>query len=188
MEEIWKDIPDFEGLYQVSNLGNVRVLDRYVNSAIRNNDKVKRKGKILKQYNKRGYLQVSLIKNHKRYYFSVHRLVAMAFLPNPDNLPQVNHINGIKTDNNINNLEWATAKENTIHAVKTGLMVNKGRSVVQKDMQGNIIGIYKSCREASTKFNPKNNSSVWRVCAGEMKTYMGYLWEFEKSEGGESCR
>ena len=125
MEEIWKDIPDFEGLYQVSNLGNVRVLDRYVNSAIRNNDKVKRKGKILKQYNKRGYLQVSLIKNHKRYYFSVHRLVAMAFLPNPDNLPQVNHKDENPLNNNLFNLEWCTAKYNCNYGNRNSKIYNR---------------------------------------------------------------
>ena len=161
------------------------------NYGVNKNGEIKnlKTGRVLKfTVSHSGYLKTNVMVNGKLKTVFPHRLVAMAFLPNPDNLPQVNHINGIKTDNNINNLEWATAKENTIHAVKTGLMVNKGRSVVQKDMQGNIIGIYKSCREASTKFNPKNNSSVWRVCAGEMKTYMGYLWEFEKSEGGESCR
>lgn len=125
MEEIWKDIPNFEGLYQVSNLGNVRVLDRYVNSAIRNNDKVKRKGKILKQYNKRGYLQVSLIKNYKRYYFTVHRLVAMAFLPNPDNLPQINHKDENPLNNNLSNLEWCTAKYNCNYGNRNSKIYNR---------------------------------------------------------------
>ena len=90
-KEIWKDIPGYESLYQVSNFGNVRVLDRICNSAIKNNNKVLRKGKILKQYNKRGYLQVTLSLNNKRHYFGVHRLVAMAFIPNPNNFSQVNH-------------------------------------------------------------------------------------------------
>lgn len=112
MKEIWKDIPNFEGLYQVSNLGNVKTLDKYVNSGIKNNSKVKRIGKILKQYNKGGYLQVSLRKNYKRYYFGIHRLVAMAFIPNPNNYPQVNHKDENKLNNCVENLEWCTAQYN----------------------------------------------------------------------------
>lgn len=125
MKEIWKDIPNFEGIYQVSNLGNVKVLDRYVNSAIKNNNKVKRKGKLLKQYNKRGYFQVSLSKNHKRYYFGVHRLVAIAFLPNPNNLTQINHKDENPLNNNLSNLEWCTAKYNCNYGLRNSKIYNK---------------------------------------------------------------
>ena len=125
MKEIWKDIPNFEGLYQVSNLGNIKGLDRYVNSAIKNNNRVKRKGKLLKQYNKRGYFQVSLSKNHKRYYFNVHRLVAIAFLPNPDNLPQVNHKDENPLNNILSNLEWCTAKYNCNYGTRNSKIPNK---------------------------------------------------------------
>lgn len=112
MQEIWKDIKHYEGLYQVSNLGNVKTLDKYVNSGIKNNNKVKRKGKLLKQYNKRGYLQVTLTHNNKRKYVGVHRLVAQAFIPNPNNLPQVNHKDEDPLNNHVENLEWCTAKYN----------------------------------------------------------------------------
>lgn len=125
MKEIWKDIPDFEGLYQVSNLGNVKTLDKYVGTGIKHNSKVKRKEKLLKQYNKRGYLQVSLSKNHKRYYFSVHRLVAQAFIPNPDNLLQVNHKDENPMNNCIENLEWCTAKYNCNYGTRNKRIYNK---------------------------------------------------------------
>jgi hypothetical protein len=112
MKEIWRDIPNYEGLYQVSNLGRVKVLDRDVNSGIKNNINVKRKGKILKQYVKNGYLQVTLTVNNKRKYINVHRLVAQAFIPNPNNLPQVNHKDENKQNNYVENLEWCSAKYN----------------------------------------------------------------------------
>ena len=96
--EIWKDVQGYEGLYQVSNLGRVKGLKR---------------SKIRKLCNDRGgYLCVSLKKQGKAKNFKVHRLVAVAFIPNPENKPEVDHINAIKTDNNINNLRWVTAKEN----------------------------------------------------------------------------
>lgn len=125
MKEVWKDIPGFENLYQVSNFGNVKVLDRICNSAIKNNNKVLRKGKILKQYNKRGYLQVSLSKNNKRYYFSVHRLVAMTFIPNPNNLPQINHKDENTLNNCIENLEWCTPKYNCNYGTRNSRIYNK---------------------------------------------------------------
>lgn len=124
-EEIWKDIEGYEGIYQVSNLGNVRVLDRIVNSAIKNNDKVKRKGQILKQYNKRGYLQVTLTVSNKRKYFNVHRLVAQAFIPNPNNLPQVNHRDENPKNNCVNNLEWCSAKYNANYGTRNSKIYNR---------------------------------------------------------------
>ena len=98
--ELWKDVKDYEGLYQVSTLGRVRSLDKYVNAKIRNVDKVLKRGKILKpNYDKDGYLRVYLYKNGKGTNFLVHRLVVEAFIPNPDNLPCVNHKDEDKTNN-----------------------------------------------------------------------------------------
>ena len=125
MQEIWRDIPNFEDLYQVSNFGNVKTLEKYVGAGIKNNLKVKRKERLLKQYNKRGYLQVSLSKNHKRYYFGVHRLVALAFLPNSNNLPQVNHIDENPLNNNLSNLEWCSSKYNCNYGNRNKKIYNK---------------------------------------------------------------
>lgn len=117
MEEIWKDVKDFEGLYQVSNLGNVKRL----------------KGKgcvserlIARSVNKFGYIYIGL--HNKGIYRKIkaHRLVATAFIDNTNNKKTINHINGIKTDNKVENLEWCTFLENKQHAVNTGLTNTKG--------------------------------------------------------------
>ena len=106
MEE-WKDIEGYEGLYQVSNLGNVRALKFYHS---RNNVHL-----LKPTVNKYGYCVVSLHKDKKVKQYRVHRLVAIAFLPNPDNLPYVNHIDCDKTNNSLTNLEWCTQSENVKH-------------------------------------------------------------------------
>jgi len=110
-DEIWKDIEGFEN-YQVSNLGRVKSLDRdFINGK-----PLIRKGKILKpSFNGYGYLRVSIYKNNTVSTRKVHRLVADAFICNPNNLPQVNHINSIKVDNNVKNLERVSNRENTSH-------------------------------------------------------------------------
>ena len=119
--EIWKDIKGYEGYYQVSNLGRVKSLDRV---ATYSDKKVHHlKGRVLKpMVTKHGYEIVDLRKDRKRKTSKVHRLVAIAFLDNPKNKPQVNHIDGVKLNNNLNNLEWVTNAENIRHAYKKGLI------------------------------------------------------------------
>ena len=124
--EIWKDIQGYEGLYQVSNLGRVKSLGRFIESRLKGVDKVWKAERILKTCKRtNGYIGVGLRKNVKGKNFNIHRLVAIAFIPNPDNLPQIDHINADKTNNNVNNLRWVTAKENVRNPLNMAHLIGK---------------------------------------------------------------
>ena len=120
-KEIWKSIPGYEGLYEVSNLGRVKALDRVVAKGGRGERH--RHEQILKLQGRNLYLKATLCKNGEYRQFQVHRLVAEAFVPNPEGKPVVNHIDGDRCNNQVGNLEWVTYRENTQHAIKTGLWV-----------------------------------------------------------------
>lgn len=113
MREIWKDIPNYKGLYQVSNLGCIKSLERIVkrpqHGAYSVSDRIRSSSV------RNGYLQIILSANGKKTSYSIHRLVAELFIPNPDNKPCVNHKNGIRNDNSVENLEWCSYSENMKH-------------------------------------------------------------------------
>lgn len=175
MKEIWKDIKGFEGLYKISNKGRIY-------SLITN--------KIRKSYiTKKGYLRTSLCLNGKNKKFLVHQLVAQAFIPNPENKPQVNHIDCNKQNNCVNNLQWVTNRENFIHAEKNNLRINNlqnlirhaiesRKPVLQYDLNGNIIKRFNSITE--TKKDGFRIGDVCRVCKHNRKTCGGYIWRYEE--------
>ena len=173
-KEIWKDIKDYEEMYQISDLGRVKSLARI----IKHQNRHYRKDKILKtSIDNHGYLQVTLCKNGKVKRFHVHRLVAQAFIPNPENKPQVNHIDGNKLNNNINNLEWNTAGENTYHAYKNDLIKHYNRKINQYDLDGNFIKTWDSAKDIEIKINI-HKSAICNCCKNKRKTAGGYIWKY----------
>ena len=164
MKEEFKDIEGFENLYQISNLGNVKSLNI-------------RKGRILKPTkDKKGYLVVELCntKECKRKVCKVHRLVAQAFIENPQNLPQVNHIDEVKTNNAASNLEWCTNEYNINYGTRTERSAKK-RSKQVLCTETNVI--YPSIKEAAIQTGI-NDSDICRCCTGKRKTAYGYTWKY----------
>lgn len=118
--ETWRDLEGYEGMYQVSDQGRVKSLDRIIKIE-KKGKKVEQRlmGKVLSPYdNRKGYLLIDLSKNGKRQREYIHRLVAKAFINNPNELPQVNHLNNVRNNNFVNNLEWTSAQGNVDHMVK----------------------------------------------------------------------
>lgn len=183
MEEVWKDIPEYEGWYQVSNLGRVRSLDRYVNGNRINCDKQKMKGKILKaRKDKLGYLRVSLKQNTKTRTFLVHRLVAIAFIPNPDNLLYVNHIDENTSNPRVDNLEWCTPQYNVCYGNgRAKSSRHKWRRVIQYDKKMNELARFESLKAASAHIGIAQQN-ISRVCRGRAKYCGGFLWRYEDDE------
>lgn len=193
-KEIWRDISGYEGYYQVSNFGRVRSLDKMQNY----NGSVRlHKGKILKPNNDgRGYLIVDLSKNNRSVTKTIHRLVAMAFLDNPNNLPQVNHKDENKENNfvfvnkdgsvdlNKSNLEWCTVSYNVNYgnaAVERGLKQrndrNKSKLTAMYTLDGNLVDIYPSAREAS-RLTGIPKTLIYKCCKGENKTAKGFVFKY----------
>lgn len=165
--EIWKDIEGYEGLYQVSNMGRVKSFN------------INENGKILKQgTTKKGYLYVILYKDKKTKPMRVHRLVAQAFIPNEDNKPQVNHINEIKTDNRVENLEWMTNEENNNFGTRNKRAAKAcAKPVLQYDLEGNFIKEWSSITEAGR--NGYNLGNISSCCRGKIKKHKGYIWKYK---------
>lgn len=178
VNEIWRPVVGFEGYYEVSNQGNVRSVERYVNAKL--GSKKLLAGLVLKKcIDKYGYDRVCLSVKQKRKYCQVHRLVMLAFAGEIVGKKEVNHKNGIKTDNRLENLEWVTTSENQKHAFRTGLSkpVNEKKVAKICKITGQVLSVYKSTTEAARKTGTLQ-SKISLVCNNKRKSTNGYIWRF----------
>jgi len=176
-KEIWKDIQGYEGLYQVSNLGGVK------------NIKYGRLKKIL--INSNGYYIASLYKNNKLKQKRVHQLIAIAFIPNPNNYKEINHKNGIKLDNRIENLEWVSRLENVNHAYRTGLITRKQiekatnsmKEKIQKPIlqlkNGIVLNEFKGTNDAGRILNI-HPTLIYKNLKRKIKHTHGFTFEYKE--------
>lgn len=188
--EIWKDVIGYEGIYQVSNLGRIKSLDKRVNVGgfLKYPTTKIRKGKILKQAkDKYGYLKVVLFKDTEKKYLTAHRIVAMTFIPNPENKKTVDHKNTIRTDNRVENLRWLTQKEqlndNELSKIRHLAAREKATNSLKKKVRCITTGEEFECiNDAARKYNI-SDSCIIRCCKGRQE-YTGRLtgqklqWEY----------
>ena len=173
-EEIWKDIKGYEGYYQISNTGKVRSMARIIEA--KNGVMRRIFPRILApDKTQEGYHFVSLCRGNGHKNYRISRLVAIHFIPNPDNKPEVNHIDGNKDNNNIENLEWATPSENKLHAIYTGLRrPTYGMKPVKCLNDGKM---YRSASEAA-RILRLDDSSVSKACRGILAHVKGYRFVY----------
>lgn len=201
LKETWKNIPGYENLYQVSNLGNVKSVDRIVRqwNGYNYSEKIY-KGTILKQYDNKGYKRVLLYKNGKVKNYFVHRLVAQVFIPNPQKLSQVNHKDENKINNNVENLEWCSSTYNINYGKRNAIVSSKmikrklkdstkkklsisqnshKKPIVQYDLKGNLIKRWESAREIERELNIRHDL-VAKCCKGFLHKTNNYIFEYCK--------
>lgn len=168
-DEVWRDIIGYEGFYQISNKCRIRSLYNY-----------KRDGtNILKPKIKRGYYQIGLRKDGVRKWYQVHRLLAQAFIPNPNNLPCVNHKDENKTNNELDNLEWCTTSYNNTYGTRIERVRERtSKKVLKYDLNGNFLERYVSVTDAGRKNNVSPGNIV-SVCKGYYKQIKGYIYRYE---------
>lgn len=186
--EIWKDIKGYEGFYQVSNLGNVKSLKRtWFSKDKKGNNKIcSNNEKILKPSdNGCGYLVVNLSKNNKYKMFTVHKLVAVAFVLNDKKLKCINHKDENKKNNNCDNLEWCTHKYNNNYGDHNKkLSESKCFLIDQYDLEGNFIKTWLGMRNIERELGIKNQG-ICSCCKGKLKTSGGYVWKYNKNNKKE---
>lgn len=187
----WRPVPGYESTYLISSRGDIW--------------SIRRNRELICKQEKSGYRRITLSVDGESKTFSIHRLVALAFIPNPENKPTVNHINEDKSDNRVSNLEWATVKEQNAHGTRTAramantdwaartakmdykkiaqkhdyktLNAAQMRKVVQKDLTGTVIARFDSIGQAARSVNV-STGHIWQCCNGERKTCKGSVWSY----------
>jgi len=182
LDEEWRDVIGYEGDYQVSNYGRFRTLPRMINHSATGYNF--RKG-VIHEYRPDGdtHIQVQLWRDGRFKQFELHRLIAEVFIPNPENKPQINHIDGNKRNNVISNLEWCTPQENTLHALRTGLASGDGRPKPVRCITTGVV--YSSIAEAARCCNIYRQSINESICRNE--PYAGYQFEWYNDEKERKC-
>ena len=184
-KEIWKNIPNYEGLYQISNLGRVKRLAYSKEISPKGYKQVVHyKEKILKLYFSKNYIQVNLCKNGKSTNKLVHRLVAEAFIPNPNNYKYINHKDENKHNNWVENLEWCTQQYNVLYG--NGYKRHKdifrekyGKSVDQYDKNGNFIKTFTCINDVEPEFLA---TKVVACCKGKRKSHKNFIWIYHEKD------
>lgn len=181
MNEIWKDIEGYEGLYQVSNLGRVKSLERMCRC--RGDGVRKVPERILKPgLNGHGYLTVALSNEGVWVTYYVHNVTSQAFLYKKAGATEVNHKNGNKQDNKIANLEWVTGDENIEHSFREGLQPRPRKAIHMLTLDGNHVMTFSSGMEAARHLGKTTSGGISHVCNGSQETAYGYKWKYA-SEG-----
>lgn len=183
--EEWRDVAGYEGLYQVSDQGRVKSLERKVKHW-RGGERIQKECILKPGTDRGGYLRVGLCDGEKRKTFKVHRLVCQAFHENPDNKPQVNHINEIKTDNRASNLEWATARENSNFGTRNERIgkksaIAKSRPIAQYTLNGKLLKVWPSLTEAQRQ-GGFSRGNICSVATGKRKSHKGFIWRYVSKE------
>lgn len=184
MEEIWKDIEGYEGFYKISNLGRVKSLPR--------NGTVNKERIMVNRVNKTGYWTIHLRRLGVSKYLKIHRLIAIAFIEKVEGKDVINHKDGNKLNNSIDNLEWCTHSENAQHAHDTGLRVTclkqiaaarkrsnevNSKRVMQMDVDGKEIQTFKSMADARRSLGKSSSSQICNGCRKQTVVY-GYRWKY----------
>ena len=188
MQEIWKDIKGFEGRYQVSNLGRIKSLSRIVSTGRNGYRKIK-ECILVPRNSTNNYQKISIRIYPKRYWFDVHRLVAEAFIPNPDKLPIINHKDNNPTNNRVDNLEWCNQSHNIKYAYtygnakptsgcfKKGCIPHNRRKIKQYNKNMQLINSYISIKQASD-YTHIARTSINNCLSNRSKTAGGFVWEY----------
>lgn len=186
--EVWRPVRNFEGLYEVSNLARVRSLDRVVRggNAMSDNYPINLKGRILKQCMAgNGYLFVVLCKDGKHKHVTVHRLVAETFIPNPDNLPEINHKDENKSNNVVSNLEWCDRSYNVNYGTSLEKRSRKCfKCIEQLTLDGQHVAYYESTAELERSSNGRySTTAIYNAARGRSSCSGGYKWRYvEKTD------